>query len=68
VRTVLNAINFRWRCGCTWRMLPHDFPPWETVYMYFRIWRQAGILPFIRDALLHRGSPTLGRKPHADSQ
>jgi transposase len=54
VRAVLNAINFRWRCGCTWRMLPHDFPPWETVYKYFRIWRQAGILPIIRDALLRR--------------
>jgi len=54
LRAVVNAINYRWRCGCTWRMLPHDFPPWETVYMYFHNWRRTGLLPTIRDVVLHR--------------
>jgi len=26
--------------GCTWHLLPHDFPAWSTVYYYFRQWRQ----------------------------
>ncbi len=28
--------------GCSWRMLPHDFPPYQSVYYYFRIWREDG--------------------------
>ena len=26
------------KSGCAWRLLPHDFPPWKTVYHYFRSW------------------------------
>jgi transposase len=52
LREVINGINYRWETGCVWRMLPHDFPPWETVYTYFRIWQQAGILWQLRDVLL----------------
>lgn len=36
-RAILNTIFYVLRSGCTWRMLPHDFPPWKTVYHYFRI-------------------------------
>ncbi len=75
VREVLDGISYRWRCGCTWRMLPHDFPPWETVYGYYRKWRRIGILSIIRDALLrrHQSQPgdrvrqtdrSLERSPH----
>ena len=31
-RTILNAIFYVLRSGCAWRLLPHDFPPWQTVY------------------------------------
>ena len=34
VREVLNAIAYLLRTGCAWRLLPHDFPPWPTVYDY----------------------------------
>lgn len=68
LRAVLNAINYRWRCGCTWRMLPHDFPPWETVYGYFRSWRKSGILPVIRDALLCRHVLEPRRQRNVDSR
>ena len=30
------------RSGCAWRMLPHDFPPWQTVYDYFWKWQKSG--------------------------
>jgi len=39
VRAVLNAIFYINAAGCAWRMLPHDFPVWQTVYHYFRHWR-----------------------------
>lgn len=35
---ILNAILYVLRTGCQWRMLPSDFPPWQTVYRYFRCW------------------------------
>ena len=54
VREVLNAINYRWRTGCTWRMLPHDFPAWATVYAYYRQWRTGGLLAELRAVLLER--------------
>ena len=39
------------RSGCAWRLLPHDFPPWQTVYGYFRSWRKTGVWEQINDAL-----------------
>lgn len=41
-REILNAIFYILRSGCAWRMLPHDLPPWKTVYHYFRLWRTDG--------------------------
>jgi putative transposase len=41
-REILNAIFYLLRSGCAWRMLPHEFPPWKTVYHYFRLWRLTG--------------------------
>ncbi len=41
-RAILNAIFYVLRSGCAWRMLSHDFPPWKTVYHYFRLWRRDG--------------------------
>ena len=29
--------------GCSWRMMPHEFPAWKTVYHYFRLWRLSGV-------------------------
>jgi len=54
LRDVVDAVNYRWTTGCPWRMLPHDFPPWATVYSYFREWRRDGTLQRIRNVLLRR--------------
>lgn len=43
MREVINAIWYILRSGCQWRMLPHEFPPWSTVWSYFRIWRKTGV-------------------------
>ena len=36
LREILNAIFYLLKSGCQWRLLPHDFPRWPTVYHYFR--------------------------------
>jgi putative transposase len=41
-REILNGIFYLLRTGCAWRYLPTDYPPWQTVYHYFRLWRKAG--------------------------
>lgn len=52
LRDVANAISYRWETGCVWRMLPHDFPPWGTVYAYFRAWQRAGVIRQLREIVL----------------
>ena len=48
---MLNGILYVLRNGCTWRALPHDLPPWGTVWWYFRIWRQDGSWEQVHEAL-----------------
>lgn len=43
LREVVNAIFYILRTGGAWRLLPHDFLPWSTVYGYFRAWRKTGV-------------------------
>ena len=42
LREILDAIFYVLKSGCAWRLLPHDFSPWKTVYHYFRFWRLDG--------------------------
>ncbi len=41
LREIINGIFYVLREGCSWRALPHDLPPWQTVYNYFRHWQRA---------------------------
>ena len=51
MREIVNAILYVLRNGIIWRALPHDFPPWPTVYWYFRQWRLDGTWDAIHAAL-----------------
>jgi len=62
LRAVLNAIFYVLRSGCAWRMLPHDFPPYSTVYMYFKQWREDGVWEKVHDLLRDRVRRREGRK------
>jgi transposase len=42
-REIVNAILYVLRSGCPWRMLPHEFPAWGTVYDHFRQWQREGV-------------------------
>jgi len=59
-REILDAIGYVVRTGCAWRYLPHDFPPWQTVYHYFRLWRLDGTWERIHDALREQARQTAG--------
>ncbi len=50
-REIVNAIRYVLRSGCAWRLLPHDFPKWQTVYHYFRLWRLQGVWETAHTAL-----------------
>jgi transposase len=62
-REILNGILYVVRTGSQWRALPHDLPPWQTVYCYFRQWRNAGIWEAIHAALRERVRRQAGREP-----
>ena len=51
LREILNAILYVLRTGCAWRMLPHDLPPWQTVYKYFRGFSEDGTWERAHDAM-----------------
>jgi len=60
-REIVNAILYLVRSGCAWRLLPHDLPPWKTVYHYFRLWRLDGTWERLHTALRERVRCHLGR-------
>ena len=62
VREVVDAILYVVRNGIVWRALPHDFPPWRTVYHYFRAWRLDGTWEAIHDALRDAVRAAEGRR------
>ena len=51
LREGINAILYLTRAGCSWRLLPHDLPPWGTVHYYYRRWRLDGTWQQIHDTL-----------------
>jgi putative transposase len=51
---ILDAVLYVLRSGCQWRLLPHDFPRWPTVYWYFRKWRIDGTWERINRSLRER--------------
>lgn len=63
MREIVNGILYMVRGGCSWRMLPKEYGPWQTVYGYFRTFRQAGVWPQIHDALREKVRRKAGKKP-----
>ena len=66
-RRIVDANPCLNRTGCSWRQLPHDFPPWETVCWYFKIWNEDGVTDRIHDALRAAVRDAAGRDPMASA-
>jgi putative transposase len=50
-RCVVNALLYLHKTGCQWKMIPHDFPNYSTVYYHFRQWEKKGTWERINDRL-----------------
>jgi transposase len=63
LRVLLNAIFYMVRNGCTWRDVPHDLPPWTTVYTQFWRWRRDGTWEALHAVLVKAVRVAEGREP-----
>lgn len=61
-RAIVEAILYFLRAGCAWRLLPHDFPPWQTVYYYLRRWEREGVWSKIHHTLVMADREREGRE------
>ena len=66
-REILNAVFYVLKSGCPWRLLPRDFPPWRSVYHWFRTWRIDGTWERLNAALRERLRARVGRNPRRPS-
>ena len=64
MRQVVTAIFYVLVTGCQWRLLPKEFPAWQSVYHYFRAWRKDGTWRRLHDTLRARLREKLGRHKH----
>jgi putative transposase len=64
LRAILDAIFYVLKNGCPWRLLPRDFPPWKTVYDWFRRWRIDRTWEHLNAELRGRLRWHLGRDPN----
>jgi putative transposase len=63
LRAILDAVFYVLKSGCPWRLLPREFPPWKTVYDWFRKWRIDGTWERLNAELRERLRWRLGRDP-----
>jgi putative transposase len=61
-RLVADAVFYLLRSGCAWRMLPREYPPWQTVYYHFWKWRRDGRLRQAHDRLREEVREAEGRE------
>jgi putative transposase len=61
MREIINGMLYVKKTGCPWRFLPKDFPPWQTVYYYFRLWSLDGTLEELHAVLRGELRKKLGR-------
>ncbi len=62
-RELINAVFYLVKSGCQWRMLPEEFPPWQTVYYHFRKWRKLNLLQRLCDRIRRAARVAAGRDP-----
>jgi putative transposase len=62
-REIVNALLYVLRTGCSWRQLPHDLPPWQTVYWYLQRWQKDGTRASPAARLAATSAPAGGARP-----
>jgi len=61
-QAILNALFYMIRCGCPWRYLPKDFPPFTTVQNRFYAWRDSGLWTQIVSVFVMEAREAEGRE------
>src|SRR5665647_1737043 len=64
-REILNAIFYMVKNGCVWRALPHEYPPWETVYGYFRNFQKTNLWEELNRVIRERVRKKAGKEVEA---
>jgi transposase len=65
LRVLVNALLYVVKAGCSWRLLPKTFPPYQTVYHVFAAWSRDGIMASIHDRLRAHARESAGRRSRA---
>ena len=60
-RDIINGIFYLLKTGCQWRALPHDFPPYDTVYYHYNKWKRNGFWQRLNQALVEQLRQATGR-------
>jgi transposase len=66
-REIMNAMFYIVKNGCVWRALPHDYPCWQTVYYYFRLFRQNGLWEQLNTTIREAVREKAGRQAQASA-
>ena len=61
LRRVVDAMLYVVKTGCQWRQMPVNFPPWQSVYQQFRLWRDSGVWERVGKTLREQGRKAKGR-------
>ncbi len=61
-RELVNAVLYFLRAEMAWRLLPHDLPPWQTVYYYLRRWQREGVCDRVHHTLVMADRERSGRE------
>jgi putative transposase len=67
LRQICNALFYVLRTGCAWRYLPSEYPAWQTVYYYFRLWRDSEWFAALNEKLRRRLRRQRGRDENASA-
>ncbi len=62
-KDLVNAVLYITKTGCQWRLLPHDLPPWQTVYSFFRRAKKKGIWDNILKVIVAETRENSGKNP-----
>ncbi len=62
-RSIVDVVLYVVRTGCAWRYLPGDFPPWQTIYWYFKQWEEAKVTETMLTTLRQQARVQQGRNP-----
>lgn len=64
-KSFVDSVFYVTKTGCQWRWLPSDFPPWQTVYSFYRRAKVKGIWEQINHDLVKKCRLKIGKKPEA---